>query len=106
MIVQWYPILPTPGDRHPAPLRPSERKDGLYELHREPYGTVVRIFEPTGEDYLIEWLELKVFLSNILRLSDLEVSRVEDKLWNELSVEFDPDIPEIIRTISSRYSKR
>jgi len=93
---RYAPILPHPEDKHPSPLRPYERKNGVYVLTRDPHSVEVTYWEPGGSTYDLEYFECENILSRILELGEQEVNEILDRLWNFSFVAWDIKNPEII----------
>jgi len=93
-------ILPHPEDKSPAPLRPTQIKNGTYTAFREPYSTEVRLVEPDGESYLLEFFEFETFLTARFGLLEERANKILDLLWNFGRIDFDRSK---LRTPYQRY---
>lgn len=91
-----FPVLPDPEDIHPSPLRPSKRKHGWYELHREAYETAIEVIEPNGDSYMMEFFEFERFLKSVLKIEEVIANRISDTVWNFNRARFHTEEPEVI----------
>lgn len=92
-------LLPHPDDKHPAPLRPTERQTGKYVYERTEGDTEVRYTEPSGSSFMLEFFECEILTRNLLRISEVATNRIMDNLWNFFRISFDVDNPEIVRLV-------
>ncbi|MCI0528697.1 MAG: hypothetical protein L0Y56_14765 [Nitrospira sp.] len=97
---RYFSIVPLPDEKHPAPLRPSVKKEGPYTLFRDVQATEVLLTEPDGMSYYFEWFEVDKFLHLTLRiLNEMCRNVILDRLWDFHKIQFDPKIPDIVRVV-------
>lgn len=102
------PYMPDPRDVSPAPRRPHKRIVGTYRLTREQWSDVVEIEEPTGDTYELVYFDCEKYLKSILKLSEIQINTILDRLWNFYSIEVDLEagVNEIrIRTFDRGFEK-
>lgn len=93
----WF--LPDPDAKAAETLRPYKRHEGSYELHRDPEDTEITYIEPGGDSYTLEFFECEEKLRVLLRLDEVDVNTILDRLWNFYHVRFDVDTPEIVEIL-------
>jgi hypothetical protein len=93
--MSYYPILPDPEDKSPGQLRP-QKKEGVFLLEREPRDTEIKLTDPDGDSYLLEFFQCEDFLRGPLQLPEVESNKILDTVWNFNRARFDTRQPEII----------
>ena len=103
---QFFSPMPDPKEKHPAPLRPHQRIEGIYRLHRLPLDTEVTWEEPTGNSYQLEFFECERALKSILQIEEDYVNTILDRVWNFHHISFDVDNPRHIVNLRDPECRR